>query len=75
MEILVVKWSFRTEALARAFEREIERWMCGVSKMTSPHFPGWAVVWGTYRFETTLRLVFHVEPEAVLPQPSSSTVK
>lgn len=49
----------------------------GLSKVTSPEFPGWAVQWvlwprrspsGELPYaSTTLRLVFHVEPEAVFP--------
>lgn len=66
MEVVVIKWSCPTVLLAKNLEATIlEMWM-GRSKATSPMFPGWWVGATLLRSATTVRMVFHVEPEAEL---------
>lgn len=72
MELVILKWVSPTDADSRKLERSIESLLMGLSKVTSPAFPGWVVCWATYRLSTTLRLVFHVEPEADMTQSASS---
>lgn len=69
MEILVIKWSCPTPGEARILERSIEEMWMGRSKAISPSHPGWYVGMATYRTGTTVRAVFHVEPESEVAKP------
>lgn len=64
----MVKWSCPTTAAAKALEDSLITLWMGRSKAVSPYFPGWYVGMTLYRTGTTVRQVFHVEPEALLPQ-------
>lgn len=66
MEMMVVKWACPTVATAAHLEATLMELWRGRSKATSPAFPGWWVGMSLYRTATTVRAVFHVEPEADL---------
>lgn len=73
LEIAVLKWSSPTLQTARMLRTTVDSLMMGLSKMTSPEFPGWALSWQLFgQLEngvpsTTTRLVLYVSPEAELP--------
>jgi len=67
VEIAILKWSSPTPEEAAELRRLIKSLLQGLSKLTSPEFPGWALQWNIEPAGTTTRLVFHVEPEAELP--------
>ena len=68
MELMWMRWTAPTEAEARVLERNLEQDLAS-AKRRSNMFPGWYVAFSTYRTRCTVTVVFHVEPEAELPQP------
>jgi len=66
LEILTLKWVSMTPTETAKLIVTVREMMRALHKVTSPEFPGWAVVWNIYSGPTTTRLVFHVEPEAEL---------
>lgn len=68
MELMWMRWTAPTETEARVLTRHIEADLAA-AKIRSSMFPGWHVGWTIYRTSCTVTAVFHVEPEAELPQP------
>lgn len=70
LEILTLKWVSPTGMEGAELRRLLMNLLQGMQKMTSPEFPGWIVQHRLYSSPTgtTTRLVFHVEPEAAIPQ-------
>jgi hypothetical protein len=67
-ELLVMKWSSLTAAHALVLRATVLDLLRGLSKMTSPEFPGWSVQWTLYSSAgagTTSRLVLWVEPDGL----------
>jgi len=68
LELLVMKWSSTSGAMALVLRSTILDLLRGLSKMTSPEFPGWSVQWTLYSSPgagTTTRLVVWVEPDGL----------
>jgi len=65
LEVMTLKWVSPTGTEGAELRRLLMSLLQGMQKVTSPEFPGWAVVWNLYASPTgtTTRLVFHVEPE------------
>lgn len=68
MELMIASWVAPTEHQAREFARMLDG-ILAAAKIRSPLYPGWYVGWSTMTNSCTTVLVFHVEPEAELPQP------
>lgn len=69
MELLLASWVAPTEQLALQLGHELNHWLYA-AKLRSPMYPGWHVGWTTIHHPgtCTVTVVFHVEPEADLPQ-------
>lgn len=68
LELMWMRWTSPTETEARILEKRLDADLAA-AKRRSNMYPGWYVGWSTYRTGCTVTVVFHVEPEAELPQP------
>lgn len=66
-----MKWSSPDLATARNLRTMLDSLMMGLSKVTSPEFPGWLVNWQLFGQldngapSTTTRLVLYVSPDGL----------
>lgn len=67
LEILTIRTVLRDSTTARGMAKRLEHYLMA-SKSRSPEFPGWYVGWNVLCTNCTVTVVFHVEPEADLPQ-------
>lgn len=68
MELMWMKLLAPNATEARTLARTLEGYLAS-AKIRSPRYPGWYVGWTVLRTsECGVLVVFHVEPEADLPQ-------
>lgn len=68
MELMWMRYLAPTSTDARVMARRMEADLAA-AKIRSPRYPGWYVGWNVFHHQCTVMVVFHVEPEAELPQP------